>query len=283
MIGHIEEGARRSSFAPTVLIVDDDVMVTQRWAREFHQRTSLGVVIANTLADAARIVESKEASFDAVVADLYFQAAAIDAKRRIGDGVDLLEWLSKNGVDVPTFVISASSEMVDYKRRIESSALSVEKYFDKFSSAGTMPAWIDIQRSVLRRKFGTDSAVASYLDSTIGADGPVGIDFVNDMLSRLQLSVRTYLQQLPSDSAYNVAKPIEAICVAEDVGVVRAYAPALGLLAGAQGETVEDALRALGEQISVEADVLLKEPAGVLSAYAQRVADRLGEFLRKRE
>jgi CheY-like chemotaxis protein len=270
---------KRGPFAPTVLVVDDDKLVTKRWVREFHRSTSLGVVVANSLRDAADIVEDKEVQIDAVVSDIVFDYQTDDQARHLGDGIDFLEWLEKSlAISIPKFVISASIEMSAYRQKAQQKALRVEGFFDKFSSAGNEPAWMQIQRAVIRRKFGSDSDIAVMLDQAVGDEGRPGIDLVNQAMSRLQLTVRTYIQDLPATDNVRAVKPIEAICIAKD-GRIHAYAPSLGLLAETSGDTVSEALDELANAISLEAYGLLENQPAKLSDYAGRVADRLRKYI----
>lgn len=264
--------SHRGRFAPTVLVVDDDKIVTKRWRREFHNLTSLGVVVANTLSEAASIIESKTIQIDAIVSDLIFDYGTDDAIRHLPTGVEFLAWANGAGHHVPMFVMSSTDNMVDFRRRLEEKHVPVEAFFDKFvAGQGEDPAWNQIQRSILGRKF---------KESVSSSEEAVYAGAVSDAMSKLQLTVRTYVQDIPmqGERILRVIKPIEAICVAKDGGI-RAFAPALGLLSGGKGDTVDEALEDLAYAIGAEAETLLSEEEGDVSEYVGRIANGLREYL----
>jgi CheY-like chemotaxis protein len=267
---------KRGRFAPTIMLVDDDKLVTRRWRREFHNSTSLGVVVANSLSDAAAIVEAGEVQIDAIVSDLIFDHGTDDPVRHLFNGVDFLVWLSDRTVkgDIPFFVMSATDNMLDYKNRLDSSSVQVEQYFDKFVSAsGTEPAWARIQRSILERKIEPGSPHRPD-DESLSE-----VELISHAMARLQLSVRTYIQDIVGYPKLSVRKPIEAICVAQEGGI-KAYAPSLGLLAGVREESVADAIEELSSAIGAEAEFFLNlEPDQQFSEYSERVAQRFREYL----
>jgi CheY-like chemotaxis protein len=265
---------KRGRFAPTIMLVDDDKLVTKRWRREFHNSTSLGVVVANSLADATAIIEADEVQIDAVVSDLIFDHGTDDPTKHLHDGVDFLSWLAKRPAqaDLPLFVMSATENMVNFSSRLEEKSVKVEKYFDKFLSAsGAEPAWDRIQRSILERKIEGD-----FIAEPRGAAPEV--ELIGHAMAKLQLSVRTYIQELPGFDV-NVLKPIEAICIAQEGGI-KAYAPSLGLLGGVRAESVQEVIEELSMAIGAEAEFFLTlDPDQDLSEYAQRVAERFREYL----
>jgi CheY-like chemotaxis protein len=268
----LEEMARER-FAPTILLVDDDKLVTRRWRREFHDQTSLGVVVANSLAAAADIVEANDVQIDAVVSDLIFDRGTDDVARHLHTGVDFLSWIINRRQNLPLFVMSATDNMVNFRQSLEDRSVVVEEYFDKFVSAqGQDPAWLRIQHAILLRKFGGRRPAGlpvGHLD-----DG----NLLSEAVSRLQLSVRTYIQELNEYPTIRVLKPVEAICVAQD-GAIKAYAPSLGLLSSVSGETIAEAVDELSSAIGTEAEFLLKAPKGAdLSDYANRIASRFREY-----
>lgn len=261
----------RGGFTPTVLIVDDDHLVTRRWSREFLSQTSLGVVVANSLSQAADLIEAGEVNIDAVVADLFFGYDTTDDIRNLQDGLQFLDWTQKQGLSVPLFVISANAEMVDYKKRSEELKLRIVEFFDKFDFHGSGESiWMRIQRAILEKKIGGGGLVA--LEEGEAAD-PASAEALNRILSRLQLAVRTYLQELPRAPFY-IHQPIEVICVAQTDGSVKAYAPSLALLTVGQGESVREALEDLSDVIETEAETLLSPESGALSEYATIMRER---------
>jgi len=271
-------GTVRGGFTPTVLIVDDDELVTRRWSREFLGNTSLGVIVANSLKEAADLVEEGGVNIDAVVADMYFGYGTSDDARDLGDGLAFLAWTRKQGLDVPLFVISANVDMIDYRKRSEALDLHVVEFFDKFSFGATGESiWMRIQRAILEQKVGGPDGLA-VLAGSASVEESASTEALNRALSRLQLAVRTYLQQLP-DKSFKILKPIEVICVAQTDGTVKAYAPALGLLTVAQGESVREALELLGEAIGVEAQSLMKASPNGLSEYAALMVTKLRNFV----
>lgn len=263
----------RPAFAPTVLLVDDDPNVTRRWTNEFHTGTSLGVVTANTLRAGRELIEREEVTIDAVVADIFFEKGKEDDEKELYDGIAFLSYLYENGFKKPMFVMSANTEMADYRRRAETQQVPVVSFIDKFTAGSS--AWINIQRSVLERSFGPKSDVTRMIDSAGKDEG--GLDLLNDALCKLQLPVRTYLQQpdFNPESRIAVKRPIEAICVARGPSDVRAYVPSLGLLVAGRGDDIPKALADLKEGIVLEVHSLLGDERSSVSPYVDKVSRNL--------
>jgi hypothetical protein len=144
------QGVGAPKRSANVLIVDDDPNVTRRWAKEFVTSTSLRPVQANTLKDARNILFSDTVSIDALVVDLFFGAGADDPEFGLFDGVDFLNYVNLSGLKLPMFVISASSEMMDYKDKAAKLRLPIVEFFDKLVAGDRRdPAWNRIERLVI--------------------------------------------------------------------------------------------------------------------------------------
>src|SRR4051812_38936614 len=119
----------RSAFAPTVLLVDDDTNITRRWTKEFYKRTSLGVLVANSIPDGIRLAMDQRLKVDAVVTDILFDSKTQDEKKKLSNGIDFLRYLGEQNIEVPMFVVSASYEMMDYKGRAEKEQIPIVAYY----------------------------------------------------------------------------------------------------------------------------------------------------------
>jgi CheY-like chemotaxis protein len=270
---------QRANFAPTVLLVDDDPNVTRRWTAEFHRRTSLGVLAANSLKQGREIFEDPEIKVDAIVADIYFDYGKDDPDTSLFDGLDLLAYLSKRGIRIPMFVVSAGIDMLNFKERAAREKIPIISYFDKFTAGDPEgPAWTSIQHSVLKEIFGQTSEITRVIETASSGNAPA-IDVLNRALCDLQLPVRTYIQSFGRRSELSVLKPIEVICIAKSAQEVRAYAPSLGLLTSGCGEDIETAIDELKNALELEAETLIGLPPEKLSEYSAKVAAKLDEYL----
>jgi hypothetical protein len=177
------------------------------------------------------------------------------------------------------FVVSASHEMMDYKARATSEHIPILAYYDKLTAANPeKPAWVDIQRWVLAKTFGEESDIARSLGS-LSTDDANAIDVMNETLCRLQLPIRTYIQDLGAKVSAAVLRPIEVICVARGAASIDAYAPSLALPTHGRGEDVIAAVEDLRQIILVQTDALLREKEENLSDYAKKVMERIGEYI----
>jgi hypothetical protein len=131
---------------------------------------------------------------------------------------------------------------------------------------------------ILAKTFGEDSDITRSLAMSSTAKTNT-IDVMNETLCRLQLPIRTYIQDLGKDSDVTVLRPIEVICVARGPASVDAYATTLGLPAHGRGEDITTAVEDLQQLISLEAETLLQEKEAKLSEYASRVMQRLSEYV----
>lgn len=269
----------RTAFAPTVLIIDDDDGVTRRWTKEFHRKTSLGVLVANSIPEGISLATDSELKVDAIVADILFDAAKQDDGRNISDGIEMLRYLTKDRkIRVPMFVVSASHEMMDYKETAEREGVPVLQYYDKLSAAGPeIPAWVDIQRRLLERVFGPESGVTRAI-SDIKMDHEGAIDVLNETLCGLQLPTRTYIQSLGEHRPI-VKRPIEVVCVARSSTEVEAFSPALGLPTSGRGDDVQSAVENLRDVIAFQIDALFGEKEEALCGIARSVAHRLNDYV----
>jgi hypothetical protein len=236
-------------------------------------------LVANTIPDAIRLVGDETLKIDAVVADIFFEGPKQDAENRLFDGIDLLSFLGKRKFSAPMFVISASHEMLDYRGKADELGVPVINFYDKLTAADVeRPAWIDIQRSVLARTFGTESEITTSI-SALPSGNPDAIDMMNETLCRLQLPVRTYIQDLGKNKSFGVGRPIEVICVARGPSSVHAYATILGLPAQGRGEDIQSAVDDLRDLIALEAETLLGTDPSRLTDYTSRVVQRLSQYV----
>src|SRR5262249_44188750 len=164
------------------------------------------------------------------------------------------------------------------KRRAEGDRIPILGYYDKLTAANAdKPAWIDIQRWVLARTFGEKSDITKSM-TALPTSTPNAIDLLNETLCRLQLPIRTFIQDFGTKSGATVVRPIEVICVARGPADIDAYATTLGLPTHGRGEDVTAAVEDLRQIISIEAETLLQERESDLSDYAKKVKQRLAEY-----
>ncbi len=61
-----------SAYSPAVLVVDDDQAFTNYFRERCYEDTNVGVLVANDLSSAKRLIDDERLFFDAIVSDLFF-------------------------------------------------------------------------------------------------------------------------------------------------------------------------------------------------------------------
>lgn len=238
------------SFSPTVLIVDDDPAVLDLATRRFYKQTSLGVLVADNLADARHFLEDAKIRINAILADISIMPEKQDQMSSLHDGLDFLAYAKKSFVgnkmpNVPAYVLSVYADVRTYRQRSVEMGLDVKEWFQKLSFDDNLASapWNRIERDLYRMRFCSDPAMEKKFGACEGSDN----DFAELVRNTLRPITRTYLQALP-DRNLLVKVPIEVICRQEDHCWL-ADALHLGVLQAGAGDSVEEALDDLSQLI----------------------------------
>jgi CheY-like chemotaxis protein len=222
--------AARSTFNPTVLVVEDDKACRRYLRRQFHDQTSVGIALAGDLETGHRL--AREIKFDALIFDLFFDQGTDWPTQEMYDGVDLAAAIQREQSDVPTYFLSFFSEDEALHAKAEEKNVTATAWLQKsFSRRGRVAPedapWLRVERDLLKERL-EESPNDSDEDAAVS------------LALRLRRPIRTFIQELPNPDL-KVTHPIQAICTLDE-GLAKASAPALGLLEDGYGQSVQEAL-----------------------------------------
>lgn len=260
----------KEAYCPTVLIVDDDKGFTEYWRKMFHDETSVGVVVANSLDEGRRLVSEVNLPIDGIVADMFFDYGTDDPDYELFDGLDLLDYSQRERPDTRRYVLSFYAVDDHYRERAKQRGIGVERWFEKkWQPAPDSPLpWVEVELDLMKRRLAPVDPEATIEERTKHAQ------------QLAPLPMRTYLQSLgPHEQRLRIVQPIEVICMKEKNGTVRATAQRLALLQEARGMSVEDALAELQTIIRDHVELFLEEPDETVVGYAKRVKENLNTFI----
>jgi CheY-like chemotaxis protein len=251
---------------PAILIFDDDPAILE-WARtRFHGATSLGVVAAESLAEAWQLIHEQRVRFSAIVSDISVAPGKHDLEHRLQSGLDLLEEAARIRPDIPVYALSIWSDEKKLREQAKERGIKIKRWFQKLSSE---PFWTQIENELL-----ADCDQSKRRPSVFARVFGTGT-----VQNKPHPITRTYLQLLPS--GYEVVTPIEVVCHSED-GLWEADSPTLGLLEAGVGETLEEALENLGEIIVDQYETLKSAVPTEISGYAAATLDSLRAHVRRK-
>jgi CheY-like chemotaxis protein len=262
-----------STYSPTVLVVEDDPACVRYLRRQFHDRTSVGVLVAKDIRSGRRLGE--DVGIDALVTDLFFDTGKDLPEEELFDGVDLAAALKVKKPDLPMYVLSFMADDNVYHDKAKAKGVSVKRWLPKsFLGQGLADKpdspWRIIEMDLMRARLGIDPVAKTQLDENKDADMLVSL------AARLRRPMRTYIQELP-DPGLRVTKPIEVICTLDE-DLAKATAPALGLLNEGFGESIEEALEELATEIQHHYQELTQKGITTVD-YAAELRKRLEAFV----
>ena len=241
---------------PVAMLVDDDPTTVQRLRRKFLRETCLGVLYAETLAEARVLLGDARLRIDAVVTDLGFRESAQDEDSGVFDGLDLLTTAKTLRPNAPQYVISVLADDEAEKDKARRLKLNVVGWYQKLNEGkGASPPWGVIGEDVMQR--------------------------LGNSSEQREMTRTTYLQSLRD--GFTVHRPIPVIIdkITEyDAGEpeYHASAPELGLLsAEGWGYSPDEAVEDLAETIADEAAGL--GGASELVGYALFIQRRLSAYV----
>lgn len=271
------------TFAPTVLLVDNDPAVLDILGRRFHEKTSLGVLKLKTLGEAYEFLTQKKYLPDALLTDLSFVPETQDGEHRLFNGLDLIDLSQKNFPDMPKYVNTVFCQEREDLERTEERQLNIAHWFSKLTieHGWEIHPWKRIERDLYHQAIMTNKYLLEQAEQAGFERSSLDSD---EILDWIRTSIRprrqTYLQQFGKKWAgYRVIKPIRVICEELEGGQVSADAPALGLLLPGEGETVDDALTDLGDSIIEQYEEFLSLGRDNIVGYAAKVFERIEEYV----
>ncbi len=274
-----------STFLPTVLLVDDDPAMNDYLRERFHDETSIGAVCARTLSQAKELIDTKQLSISAVVADVFFDEGKADPKHHLGDGLDLLQYCSEVRPDLPQYVFSVFSERDAERDKAKDLNLPIRFWFQKAwmrpGQGGASAPWASVERDLIEESIRKeDGSLRQRLLELKCSGEEVTTTALSEAIRSLKIPRRTYLQSI-NDSNYNIIHPIEVLCTVEDDGTVRAHASRFALINDGFGTTVDEALSSLGDSLLNILETLDKEPDQDLHDYLRQYRDSLHQHIRE--
>jgi len=259
------------SYAPSVLLIEDDLPAREYLTNRFYQETSLGVVVAKNLAEARNLIDSPDIQVDAILADLYFDLGTDDSSSNLHDGIDILSYGSLKRPSVLGYVNSYWADREEYVQKAARLKLPVRKWFHKqpLMPGDSSAPWAQVERDLIADRLRRESAVGPDQSSLI---------VVTEAIRRQLCPIRrTYLQDLRHEGVL-VVKPIEVMTWCDEDGIYHASAPKLGLLTEAAADTVAETIEQLC-QLIIEHTRDLDDRVHKLEDYAAFVKSRLDKFV----
>lgn len=273
------------TFSPTVLIVDDDPAVLDILARRFHQKTSLGVIKLQNLADAYKLFVEDTQPSDALLSDLYFVPETHDEANELLDGLDLIKLSQDRFPQMPKYVCSVYDQEKTYRKHADEMELVINQWFSKLNmdlqEDGVVSPWNKIERDLYRNALVDNTALLAQAEAAgfnrSALDDEAVLDWIRNSIRPRR---KTYLQTLgPRNSEYEIIKPISVICEELADGQVSVEAPALGLILPCFGDNVDDALVNLSHMIVEQYQEFSSVDRSQIVGYAEKVFNRLEEYV----
>jgi response regulator of citrate/malate metabolism len=269
---------RQQNFLPTVLIIDDDVAVTSYLRERFHEETPLGALTANTMRDAKTLLESEDLPIHVVIADLFFQTQHRDSENNLTDGIDILKLAKDKRPDVDQYVFSVWSRRDMEQRKAKELGLDVKEWFHKMffdASLQEKTPWRQISREQLTKELkNSDRLCERFKEKGLKADD--NLEEIAALFNETTTPKTTFLQAL-NDDGYILKKPIRVRWSVEDDEdfVVKDM---IGLLTEGVGETLDEALDDLAEQL-VSEKRMLDEESENLQGLARVIKENLDSYI----
>ncbi len=268
----------RLSLPTTMLVVDDDDAILRKVRRESLRTTNLGVLVADNLSDAVRIMESG-IEIGALLVDLNFRADTQDEERCLHTGLDFLEYVAQRHRAVPKYVLSVDATDQHSRADAAQRGIHVQNWFDKMSpDSSQLAAWVKIERDLIKSALLSDSTLREKL-----SDGSDLADLFRDdrVAEQVRTAIRyprvTYIQKLEGRRAITVRRPIEVLCW-EREGRYFARASQIPLLQDGESDDPVDAIDELADLLREEFMSLADSSSGLIG-YAEYIYKVLCEHL----
>jgi CheY-like chemotaxis protein len=268
------------TYSPAVLIVDDDSGVTKYLREQFHEQTSVGVLVANDLGEAKELIDNKELSIDAILADLFFEKAKMAPGLDLYDGIDILHYSKQRRNGVRKYVLSFWADRDKEHDKVEELQLDIVEWLHKMfytNSSDPKTPWAILERDLIKIRFQEIREQALNLGVDLPGDSEAATEFVRN----LRPPRRTFIQSTDRDP-YVIKKPIEVICIWDEDGQFRSHPRKIGLFQEGIGETVEESIADLASIIIDQYADFEVERGDRVRDYAQVVKDQLGAYVARK-
>ena len=274
------------TYMPTILIVEDDPAMNAYLRERFHSETSVGVVAAETLTDAKRLIDAHQIRISAVVSDLFFDEAKTDVVNHLNDSLDFLSYCKEWRPEVPQYIFSVFSDKDSERAKANELDLPIRTWFQKLwyrpGAGGAQAPWACVERDLIEQTIRSgDQSLKERLRELGHALPDISPEIVSETVRSLNIARRTYIQFI-DNATYRIAQPIEVICVLETDGTVRAHAPRFALINDGGGDTIEEALADLAVRITAVKEALDEEPKEALHDYLRQYRDALDSFIHRK-
>jgi hypothetical protein len=291
----METSLRQMNRSPIALVVDDDWAELRHLERAFLNATAIGVLCVDHLRDAADVIEAQNYDIAAVVADLRIDPPKRDSKRRLGNGIDFLKWLStQKSKPNAAYVHSVDgSDPNSVNRATAAWGNSRIRFFQKSQLKDTDPnsPWACIERDYLASALKqnpelqrrVEQSGCNVVEASLRLQDDSGTaDKVRIALDAHRIS---YINTLPDVREYNgitIKRPIEVLCRKERInGAHRCTARSIsiGILSQGEGDTMFDALDDLRMTLIEEYREFSKKNPEEFVGYATHIWSQMKEYL----
>jgi hypothetical protein len=263
-----------TTYAPAVLLVEDDLPAREYLTRRFYSETSLGIVVAKDLMEAKVLIDSRDIQIDAIVADLYFSHGMDAPEANLRDGIDILKYGANERPRLLNYVNSYWADREELVKKADELRLTIRQWFHKqpLMPGDTSAPWAQVERDLIEARLVHDASGLKSEELT---------GEVTEAIRRQLCPIRkTYLQGLDSPDL-TLIRPIEVLTWVDEDGVYHSSAPKIGLLTDGSGETVMEAIEQLRDLIVEHEESLNSAPS--IEGYALFVKTRLSEFIKRGE
>ncbi|MCG8095864.1 MAG: hypothetical protein JAZ17_19975 [Candidatus Thiodiazotropha endolucinida] len=268
-----------TSFAPIVLLVDDDPSSGRSMRRKFNNLSALAPLVVQDLRSARKLIETWRYEISAVVADLSMPDAG-DPEHNLEDGLDFLSLVQKSHPNVSKYVISFWSDQHSWRSKSNQLGLDIHEWFEKLN---TLEPWAKVERDLLK----THLVHGGSLAEEVAAHGWMPHDeqsfeaILQWFRTRHKGMKFSFIQEVPKDyrDQYELIEPVQVVCREQD-GEFIADAIKLGLLNEGHGEDVEEAVKDLADTMfALKEELDSYSPENVVD-YAKVVKDRIDQYIR---
>ncbi len=274
---------RRPQLPTTVLVVDDDEAVLRRVSREALLRTNLGVLVAESMAQAVEILNSG-VPLGAILVDLNFRPSTRDPGRNLNNGLDLLELAASENPQLSRYVLSVDAADRAFERRAADKKFTVRRWFNKLAAdTAQLNPWDGIERDIIRDAlFAEPSFRAANGAEDFDPGELASMDEVVDRVRRTLAYPRiAYIQSFETRPDLTVIKPIEVV-VRRVGGGYEARAVDIPLLIDGSGDDPVEAIEDLSDSLVEEIDTLVGAGERA-TGYAQYLVEIFREHVRVAE
>ena len=241
-----------NSFAPVVLLIEDDRAVGRILRRRFNNDSTLAPLVLPDLKSAREFLEKPDLQISAILSDICFEQGTDDPEHNLNDGLDLLNVVQGQHPKIAKYILSTYAEEQAYLDKSERLGLDIHHWFPKLNFGDPMKEpWSQIERDLLKESLMAGGALAQEVSERGWIpDKEESLDNVLEWFRTRHKAMKfSFIQELPKDTEhYQLIKPIKVVCRWED-GEVIADALHLGLLNSGHGDDVEEAVDHLADLV----------------------------------